>query len=203
MPFVSVVDSAQKESRTLFSFSDAVLHGWAPDGGMFWPLQIPRLDHEVLREWSQLPFPALCAEVVKVFAEDDPELSPEVIDAICATAFSRFGIKEVINVQPLPAASPEAHVHDNFYVSELWHGPTLAFKDLGMAVLARVLDHLLKVRGKTQTLLVGTSGDTGSAAMEAVRGLERLRLLVLYPLQGFSAITPTQEVSLVFKPSLI
>lgn len=197
---MSVVDCAQEESRTLFSFSDAVLHGWAPDGGMFWPSKIPRIGREVLREWSQLPFPALCAEVVKVFANDDPELSPEVIDGICATAFSRFGIKEIINVQPLPSSSAEAPTRENFFVSELWHGPTLAFKDLGMAVLARVLDHLLKVRGKTQTLLVGTSGDTGSAAMEAVRGLERLRLLVLYPLQGFSAITPTQEVGVRVRP---
>ena len=85
-------------------------------------------------------------------------------------------------------------------MSELWHGPTLAFKDLGMSVLAVFLEHLLGLRGETLTLLVGTSGDTGSAAMEAVRGLRRMRLLVLYPLQGFSAITPTQEAQMAAVP---
>ena len=169
----------------LYSFGEATLAGWAEDGGMLWPRAVPSVSTAVLQAWARLSYPQLCAEVLKLFVDaDDEDVSHGDIDAIALDAFSAFGSERVVEVQPLPFG-----VH----VAELWHGPTLAFKDLGMSVLARVLSHILRRRRERLTLLVGTSGDTGSSAIEAVRGLPGLELIVLYPLPTHSSITPVQE----------
>lgn len=207
--FVSVISSGP--DRRKFTFSEAALLGWAPDGGMFWPEPLPRLDCATLRAWALLPYAALCSELLKLFILGDPEMSPAEVDEICTAAFAHFGSAATVEVKPLPVpsrvaggggvAAAAATAACQWHVAELWHGPTLAFKDLGMAVLCRTLGYLLRQRKRTLTLLVGTSGDTGSAAMEAVRGMgDVLRLLVLYPLQGFSAITPTQEAQMASVP---
>ena len=112
-------------------------------------------------------------------------MTPKDIDAIVSGALSVFGSANVVEIAKL--SDPRLHV------AELWHGPTLAFKDLGMSVLGRTLSHLLARRRRRLTLLVGTSGDTGSSAIEAVRGLPNIHIVVLYPLQTFSSITPVQE----------
>ena len=92
-------------------------------------------------------------------------------------------------MRPLGAADESL-----LFVAELWHGPTLTFKDLGMSVLGRTLSHLLQRRHERLTLLVGTSGDTGSSAIEAVRGLPNLQIFVLYPLQVLHS--PNESVTL-------
>eukprot|EP00962_Isochrysis_galbana_P018222 scaffold5250_cov102-Isochrysis_galbana.AAC.2 len=204
MPFVSVLSDGRK--RRSYTFSEAVLLGWAPNGGMFWPESVPHLDPATLREWAALPYASLCAELLKLFISGDKEMTASDIDSICHGTFERFGSASTVEVRPLsvPSAagrSSSGGFDDGYHVCELWHGPTLAFKDLGMAVLARTLGHLLRKRGERLTLLVGTSGDTGSAAMEAMRGMgDVVRMVVLYPLQGYSAITPTQEAQMAAVP---
>jgi threonine synthase len=202
--FVSVLSNGRK--RRTYTFSEAVLLGWAPDGGMFWPESVPHLDPATLRRWAALPYASLCAELLKLFIAGDKEMSESDIDSICGGAFERFGAPSTVEVRPLSVPTmvgkgATGASEDGYHVCELWHGPTLAFKDLGMAVLARTLGHLLRKRGERLTLLVGTSGDTGSSAMEAVRGMgDVLQLVVLYPLQGYSAITPTQEAQMAAVP---
>ena len=170
----------------VYSFADAVISGWADDGGMLWPTHVPRLDAATLSAWSALSYPQLCAAVLKCFvAADDVEVTPADIDAITLGAFSSFGSADVVDVAELK----QSQIH----IAELWHGPTLAFKDLGMQVLGRTLSHLLARRNERLTLLVGTSGDTGSSAIEAVRNLDRIEIIVLYPMQTYSSITPVQE----------
>ena len=157
-------------------FSEAVLNGWAPDGGMYWPTAIEPVEPATLAGWASLSYPRLCEEVLKRFIPaDDPDITPTDLAGIVSTAFAAFGDAEVVSLRPLS---------DGLHVAELWHGPTLAFKDLGMSVLGRVLSNLLLRRRERLTLLVGTSGDTGSSAMEAVRGLDGIDILVLYPLQA-------------------
>jgi len=185
MKFVSVLGGAEPAS-----FSEAVLNGWAPDGGMYWPAAVEPVSPRTLSAWESLSYPRLCEEVLKRFiAADDPDVTPLDLAGIVSAAFSSFGDAEVVSLRPLS---------DELHVAELWHGPTLAFKDLGMSVLGRTLSHLLRRRRQRLTLLVGTSGDTGSSAMEAVRGLEGIEILVLYPLQGCSSISPVQELQMTY-----
>mmetsp|Transcript_28504 Transcript_28504/g.87220 ORF Transcript_28504/g.87220 Transcript_28504/m.87220 type:complete len:379 (-) Transcript_28504:1024-2160(-) len=202
--FVSVLSNAG--DKRAYSFSEAALLGWAPDGGMFWPDAMPHLDPARLREWARLPYSMLCAELLKLFLSDGEALKPRDVDAICAEAFSRFGSPETVEVRRIRVPTvvgrgASSNTKCAYYVCELWHGPTLAFKDLGTAVLAHTLCHLLRKTNKKLTLLVGTSGDTGSAAMEAVRGMgDVVRMFVLYPLQGFSSISPVQEAQMARVP---
>ena len=185
--FVSVLGESAP-----YSFGDAVLAGWASDGGMLWPETIPRVSAATLHAWRALSYPALAAAILKLFiSADDADFTHAEVDALCAGAFGRFGSADVVE---LSTSLPTSVTGDrSVRVAELWHGPTLAFKDLGMAILGRVLSHLLRRRGRRLTLLVGTSGDTGSSAIEAVRGLPNLSIFVLYPLQGYASITPVQE----------
>ena len=187
--FISVLGGAPE-----VPFSQAVLNGWAPDGGMYWPASVEAVSRATLASWAGLSYPRLCEEVLKRFiAADDPDISRAELAAITSAAFEAFGTTEIVKLRPLPTGSEsKARMH----VLELWHGPTLAFKDLGMSVLGRTLHHLLRKRRQRTTLLVGTSGDTGSSAMEAVRGLDGIEIVVLYPLQGFSSISPVQEMQM-------
>ena len=170
--FVSVTDVG----GVAVSFADAVLNGWAPDGGMYWPQRIMSLTQQELRQWSTLTYPQLCAALLQRFVGDaDAELRPGDIDAICASAFDAFGTPAVVELTTLdrtlqPHATPPPPLpmkthppRPPLHIGELWHGPTLAFKDLGMSILARLLDHLLRRRRRRLTLLVGTSGDNSTA----------------------------------------
>ena len=186
MPFSSVL--ADRSNARIYSFGDAVLAGWADDGGMLWPTQVPKLNRGILTSWAKLSYSQLCAELLKLFVPDnDVDISHADIEALVSSAFDAFGSDKVVETKPLPS-SRSSPIH----VAELWHGPTLAFKDLGMSVLGKTLNHLLTRRTRRLTLLVGTSGDTGSSAIEAVRGLRNIDIVVLYPLQAFSASACTR-----------
>ena len=140
MPFSSVLASDSSKAR-VYSFGDAALAGWADDGGMLWPTQIPKLDKAALAALASKSYPELCAALLKLFVpDDDADLKLSDVDEIVLGAFSAFGSAEVVEVHQLPNCTEPLHV------AELWHGPTLAFKDLGMAVLGRVLSHLLRRR---------------------------------------------------------
>lgn len=179
------------DGAAVYGFGDAVLAGWAADGGMLWPRSVPRLGRAQLASWAALSYPELCARLLKLFVPaDDPDVTHADLDALTASAFARFGSREVVELATLPSAGPSGSA---LHVAELWHGPTLAFKDLGMSVLGATLSHLLARRRARLTLLVGTSGDTGSSAIEATRGRDGIEIVVLYPLQGFSGVTPVQE----------
>ena len=136
--FVSVLGESAP-----YSFGDAVLAGWASDGGMLWPETIPRVSPATLHAWRALSYPALAAAILKLFiSADDADFTHAEVDALCAGAFGRFGSAEVVE---LSKSLPNSVTGDrSVRVAELWHGPTLAFKDLGMSVLGRVLSHLLE-----------------------------------------------------------
>ena len=186
MKFESVLGSP-----TRYSFGDAVLAGWGDDGGMLVPEAVPRVSSATLSSWATLSYPQLLVELLKLFIPaSDADVTHAELDDIVTSSFARFGSSEVVELKSVAAAGPGG---SPLHVLELWHGPTCAFKDLGMSVLGATLAHLLARRRARTTLLVGTSGDTGSSAIEAVRGRENIEIVVLYPLQGFSAVTPVQE----------
>ena len=144
---------------------EAALRGLAPDGGLYLPVELPRLSPQDLLALRSLPFTEMSFRVLKPFVEE------EVPDAAL-----REALRDALDF-PVPVAelAPE------FSVVELFHGPTLAFKDFGARFMARLMFHLLGEDRRTLTVLAATSGDTGGAVAHGFFGVPRTRVVVLYP----------------------
>ncbi|OUI85867.1 threonine synthase [Acetobacter tropicalis] len=152
------------------SFSDVLLAGLAEDGGLYLPETWPSFS---LSEWQAmrgLPYPELAARVLAPFVGDD--IDEATLRRLCAQAYAGFDH---------PAIVPLTQVEDGLFVQELFHGPTLAFKDMAMQVLGQLFEHVLTQRDSHVTIVGATSGDTGSAAIEACRGRKRLSVVILHP----------------------
>lgn len=135
------------------------------------PEEIPQLDRETLHQWSTLSYPSLVKELCSLFI--GPTLIPrDDLSDLIDRAFSRFRHREVVHLSKL---------RDGLNVLELWHGVTYAFKDLSLSCTAQFLQYFLEKREKHITVLVGTSGDTGSAAIESVQGAKNMDIVVLLP----------------------
>jgi len=151
-------------------FIDVTLAGLARDGGLYVPENWPRLTPQAIAGFAGRPYAEVAVEVIRPF----------VGDTVSEADLSRL-TREAYGTFRHPAVVPITQFGANTFVLELFHGPTLAFKDLAMQLLARLMDHALTARGERTTIVVATSGDTGGAAVEAFRGRERADLFVLYP----------------------
>ena len=151
-------------------FADAMLAGLARDGGLYVPETWPTLSPETIASFSGRPY----AEVAEAV------IAPYVGDAI-APAKLREMIREAYAAFRHPAVAPLVQIGENRFVLELFHGPTIAFKDVAMQLLARLMDHVLAERGMRTTIVGATSGDTGGAAIEAFRGRDRADVFILMP----------------------
>ena len=151
-------------------FADALLAGLARDGGLYVPVDWPTLSHEAIARFSGLPYAEAARRVIGPFTGGD--IDAQAFGGMVDAAYAGFRH---------PAVCPLVQVGDNLFVLELFHGPTLAFKDVAMQLLGRLMDHVLRVRGRRATIVGATSGDTGGAAIEAFRGLERVDVFILYP----------------------
>ncbi|XP_004844607.1 threonine synthase-like 2 isoform X3 [Heterocephalus glaber] len=152
-------------------FEGALCSGYAPDGGLYMPEELPQLDRETLRHWSSLSYPSLVKELCSLFIR--PELIPrEDLNDLIDRAFSRFRSGDVVHLRKLK---------NELNVLELWYGVTYAFKDLSLSCAAQFLQYFLEKKGKHVTIVVGTSGDTGSAAIESVQGAKNVDIIVLLP----------------------
>jgi threonine synthase len=151
-------------------FVDAVLGGLAPDGGLYTPEAWPAFSREEIAGFAGQPYAAVAAKVLGKFAGD--EIAADDLETMCAEAYAGFSHAAVV---PLVQISPGA------FIAELFHGPSLAFKDVAMQLLARLYDHLLAGQGRRQTILCATSGDTGGAAVEAFRGSRTTRVVAMFP----------------------
>ncbi len=160
-----------------FSFSEAVSEGLAPDGGLFVPETLPDIS-ALLPEWEKLPYPKLCAEFMKIFAVDIPAKD---IDAIAERAYKRFDTPEI---------APLTRLDKDLHLLELYHGPTLAFKDFALQFLGELYEYLLSRSGRKINVLGATSGDTGGAAINGLLGKGNANIFILYP-EG--RISPLQE----------
>ena len=158
MQFISTRENAPKQTA-----SDAIMRGLAPDGGLYVPESFPKLSQDVYN--TMLSYPELAAKVISPFFAGDPLES--YIPEICAEAFNF----------PVPM-----HWYDNQRaVLELYHGPTVAFKDFGARFLAGVMEKNLKLLNRSLTILVATSGDTGGAVASAFHGKAGIQVKVLFP----------------------
>ena len=161
--------STRGEASTL-SFTDALLAGLARDGGLYVPESYPTLDAATIAGFAGRPYAQVAQEVIGPFMGG--EIEAGAFTAMLEASYATFRH---------PAVTPLAQIGDNLFVLELFHGPTLAFKDVAMQLLGRMMDHALKARGQRATIVGATSGDTGAAAIEAFRGLEQVDVFIMYP----------------------
>lgn len=151
-------------------FEQVLMAGLARDGGLYMPERWPVLAPEAIAALAGMNYADVAATVMQPFVAG--AIAPEELREITARAYGRFAH---------PAVVPLVQLDDNLWLLELFHGPTLAFKDLAMQLLGLLMDRTLKRQGSRTTILVATSGDTGAAAVEAFRGREAIDLVVLFP----------------------
>jgi threonine synthase len=151
-------------------FAGVLLAGLAEDGGLYVPSAWPHLSAGDLRSLRGLPYAELAARVIQPFVGD--VIPYETLKALCRDAYAGFRH---------PAVVPLTQLDTNLWSLELFHGPTLAFKDVALQLLGRLFDHVLTARDERITIVGATSGDTGSAAIEACRDRARVDIVILHP----------------------
>ena len=161
--------STRGEAPTL-GFAETMLAGLARDGGLYVPTAWPRFDAETIAGFAGRPYAEVAVEVIRPFVGD--AIPQSDLARMTREAYGRFRH---------PAVAPLVQFGMSDFILELFHGPTLAFKDLAMQLLSRLMDEVLTARGERTTIVVATSGDTGGAAVEAFRGRARVDLFVLFP----------------------
>jgi threonine synthase len=159
------------------SFEDALLAGLARDGGLYVPKMWPKLRRETIAGFAGKPFAEIAVALLEPFVGG--AIPRGELVALARDAYARFGH---------PAVTPLTQIDRSLWVLELFHGPTLAFKDVAMQLLARLMDRVLGARGERVTIVAATSGDTGGAAIEAFRGSSRVDAVVLFPLGRVSDV---------------
>ncbi len=165
------------------SFKDSLLMGLATDGGLLVPESIPDITGELSR-WRDLSFTELAYEVIRLFSDD---ISDADLRRLIDEAYSSFTHADVVALKEL----------EDFTLIELFHGPTLAFKDVALQLLGKLFEHVLAERGERLNILGATSGDTGSAAIAAVRGQPNIDIFILYP---DGKVSPLQELQMTTVP---
>ncbi len=167
-------------------FADVLLTGLAPDGGLYVPTEWPTRHSAD----PSLPYAAFAAQVMWPFVNGSIERSD--FEAICASAYATFADDEVI---------PVVAMADGIELVELFHGPTLAFKDVAMQLLGRLFDYELTKRSQHITIVGATSGDTGSAAIEAFRDRENVDIVILHP-HGRTSDVQRRQMTTVDAPNV-
>jgi len=168
------------------NFSDAVLTGLARDGGLYVPQTWPSLDAAQIESFATADYGTIARAVLAPFTAEafpDQAVLGEMVDA----AYASFRH---------PSVTPLVELEPGHHLLELFHGPTLAFKDVAMQLLARMMDHILSQRGERATIIGATSGDTGSAAIEAFRGRDNIDVIILHP-QGRTSEVQRRQMTTV------
>ena len=159
-----------------FSFSEVFLKGLADDGGLFIPLNIKKFDESKMNSLKKLNYVDLATEIIYLYTGDF--LSKKELNEIVKKSYSNFREKEVVKIVEL----------NQLKILELFHGPTLAFKDIAMQLIGNMYEHLLKSNNETINIVVATSGDTGAAAIDAIKGKSNLNIFVLHPNNRISSV---------------
>lgn len=151
-------------------FIDTVLMGLGEDGGLMVPEQIPTVSSETLDRWKNLPFRELFIEIFSLYANN--EIPQEDLKQLVNASYATFRDPEV---------TPVRKMNDSLYILELFHGPTFAFKDVALQFMGEFYSYVSKTRGEIIHILGATSGDTGAAAIQGVRGKEGIKICILHP----------------------
>ncbi len=169
-------------------FKDAVMMGLARDGGLILPETLPTVDASALDRWKNLPYQYLAREVLSLFIDDIPEHDlEELVDRSYAT-FAH------------PQVTPVCK-QGEVYILELFHGPTLAFKDVALQLLGNLFEYVLTRSGGFMNILGATSGDTGSAAIAGVRGKNNINIFILHP-EGRTSPIQALQMTTVLDPNV-
>lgn len=168
------------------SFQDVLLAGLADDGGLYVPETLPAFSPEQIRNFTKLPYNELALEIITPFVNN--EIPADILKQLIDDSYSTFSHKAIAPLQQL---------EHNHYVLELFHGPTLAFKDFALQLLGRLLNHVLAGRNERAIVLGATSGDTGSAAIEGCRHSDHLDIYILHPHQRVSDVQRRQMTTVI------
>ena len=167
------------------NFEDVLLAGLASDGGLYVPENLPRFTQEEIASWAGLPYHELAFRVMRPF----------VAGSIADADFKKI-LEETYGAFAHAAVAPLRQLNSNEWVMELFHGPTLAFKDFALQLLGRLLDHVLVKRGERVVIVGATSGDTGSAAIEGCRRCDNVDIFILHPHQRVSEVQRRQMTTI-------
>jgi len=168
------------------SFEDVLLTGLASDGGLYVPETLPQFSHEEIASWSKLNYADLAHKILLPFVEAD--VSSSELKMMVDETYAGFNHK---------AVAPLVQLDKNEWVLELFHGPTLAFKDFALQLLGRLMDNALIKRDKHLVIMGATSGDTGSAAIEGCKHSKRVKMFILHPHERVSEVQRRQMTTLI------
>jgi len=175
--------STRSQEKAAASAAQVIKQGLAEDGGLFVPESIPSLTKDEILTLCKESYPVRAAKILAKFLTD---YTYEELLADCSAAYDESSF--------VGGAAPLVNLHDNFEILELWHGPTAAFKDMALQIMPRLLSRALVKTGEERTalILVATSGDTGKAALEGYKDIDRVKIMVFYPVDGVSRVQKLQ-----------
>ncbi len=175
--------STRDLSETKYSAAQIIKQGLADDGGLFVPESIPALTQDEISMLCSMSYPERAATILSKYLSD---YTYDELLCDCKTVYSEEGFPG--------GAAPLKNVNDNIYSLELWHGPTAAFKDMALQIMPRLLSRALTKTGEDRTalILVATSGDTGKAALEGYKDVDKIKIMVFYPVDGVSRVQKLQ-----------
>jgi threonine synthase len=166
------------------TFKEAVMMGLATDGGLLLPESLPEVDRDTINRWESFSFQQLASDIFQLFIRDIPFGQ---LDSLINRSYSTFTHPEI---------TPLVQKGD-IYILELFHGPTLAFKDIALQFLGNVFEFILEETDARMNIVGATSGDTGSAAIYGVRGKERINIFILHPFKRVSHIQELQMTTVI------
>ena len=167
-------------------FTEALLAGLAADGGLYVPADWPSLPNHL----AAMSYAQRAAQIMQLFVGD--EIAADTLEAMCADAYSTF---------THPAVVPLVQIGDEHFVEELFHGPTLAFKDVALQLVGRLFEHVLSQQGRRVTIVGATSGDTGSAAIDGVKNCAHADIVILFP-RGRTSEVQRRQMTTVNSPNV-
>jgi threonine synthase len=169
-------------------FKDAVMMGLARDGGLLLPETLPTIEADMLDRWQNLPYQYLAREVLSLFIDDIPA---DDLEELVERSYASFAHPQVTPVCK----------QGEVYILELFHGPTLAFKDVALQLLGNLFEYVLTRSGGSMNILGATSGDTGSAAIAGVRGKKNINIFILHP-HGRTSPIQALQMTTVLDPNV-
>ncbi len=165
-----------RNTKQTFAFKDVFLNGLAADGGLYIPEKIPSYSLKELESLKELSYEQLAVKIIFNFCSD--EFNEIEIKDLVNKSYKEFRVKNVVNIKRL----------ENIILLELFHGPTLAFKDIAMQVIGNMYEKILSDNKKVINIVVATSGDTGAAAISALKGRKNINIFVLHPHKKISKV---------------
>lgn len=168
------------------SFEDAVIAGLASDGGLYVPEEIPHFSKDEIIDMQSLSYTELMFKIIAPFV--DGEIEDSVLKKIIKESYSEFRHRDI---------APVKKIDNNEYLLELFHGPTMAFKDFALQFLGRIFDYVLKKRNEKAVIVGATSGDTGSAAIEGCRHSDNVRMFIMHPHNRVSDVQRKQMTTVL------